>query len=347
MKRKVCSFTLMLLVLLLAMSVTAFAAGNLTAEVPVEIKVENPLPGLTETYTVKLTAVTAGAPMPGGASGTVYEASIEGAGALTLAMDYDKLGIYEYTLTQTAGSYPYCKYDSTEYELKVTVYVQEDGSLALATALRVKGETEKLPKASFTNKYDPLEPAKLDPPLEKKIENKRGTAPADSVFTFAMVPSPSDAPMPDPAENGTRVLSNGTQEKDHKGAGSFEFGWMTYDQEDVGKTYVYTLKEVARTGSDSKYFTYDSMLYYMTVVVGQEDGKVVLDVTYTDKDGKAVEKAVFTNVYDKPPAPAPSPDSGSSPKTGDDTNWWPWLLALVFSGGTLLADLVIRRRKNG
>ena len=38
---------------------------------------------------------------------------------------------------------------------------------------------------------------------------------------------------------------------DQKGPGSYEFGWMTFDQEHVGNTYVYTVREMP--GSDSRY----------------------------------------------------------------------------------------------
>ena len=345
MKRKVCSFILVLVVLLLALSVSAFAYGETqTAEVPVSIKLEGPLPDPAETFTVQLTAVDpADAPMPAGAAGGVYEATITGAGSLTLKMDYEEMGVYKYSLKQLPGSLDYCTYDGTEYELTVTVYNDDQGTneWQIATALRVKGEKEKLDEATFTNVYDPLEPAKLDPPLQKKVENKRGTAPADSVFTFAMEPSSADAPMPDPKESGTRVVdSKGTQYKDHKGPGEFEFGWMYYDQEHVGKTYTYTIKEVAN--SDKK-FTYDSVIYTMTVVVGQKDGKVVLDVTYTNKSsGKAVDTFTFTNVYDN----GGGGGGGTSPKTGDDTSWWPWALALILSGSALVTDTLLRRKKN-
>ena len=55
---------------------------------------------------------------------------------------------------------------------------------------------------------------------------------------------------------------------DQKGPGSYEFGWMTFTQEHVGKTYVYTVKEVA--GSDSRY-DYDEEIYTLTIKVSNNE----------------------------------------------------------------------------
>ena len=354
MNRKVFSFIVVLTVLLLALSVSAFADGTLTAEIPVEIQLtgEGAAYAPVEDYTVELKAVTADAPMPAGASGGVYEESITGPGSLTLKMDFSGAGIgaYEYTLKQIPGSNSRCTYDATEYEFKVTVYVDEDNNdaLAIATALRVKGEKDKLDEAVFKNEYPRLNRDKLDPPLKKQVETKSGTAPSDSEFTFKMTPDSKDAPMPDPPKSGVIVGSDNSQTMTVKGEGEFEFGWMYYEQEHVGKEYTYKVEELAP--ADSKY-SRDTVIYYVHVVVTSDDeGNVVAIPSYTNGDGDNVDRMVFTNIYDNPPSPppppTPTPTPGPAPKTGDDTNWWPWMIALVLSGCTLVTDAVIRRRKN-
>ena len=195
---------------------------------------------------------------------------------------------------------------------------------------------EKTDEAVFTDVYKPLEPAKLDPPVVKKVVSKKGTAPSDAVFTFAMIPSPKDAPMPDNQE-ARKDASTGALYMDKKGPGSYEFGWMTFTQKDVGNTYVYTLKELP--GSDKR-FEYDTSSYTMTVKVSQKDGKVVLDVTYENQNGAVVDKAVFTNVYT---------EGTNKPKTGDDRNASLWIGSMVCSG-TLIAlsvFLLSKKKKNG
>ena len=330
MKKRAYSFLLLLLAMVFLLSVPAFAAEEaeaeaepvtVTAQVPVEIVLEGPLPETAETFTVELKAVTEGAPMPAGAAEGVYTATVTGAGSLTLEMSFTQPGVYSYKLRQQPGSNAYCEYDEAVYDLTVFATVNEKWELGITTVLE-DGSGEKTDKAVFTNVYKPLEPAKYDPPVQKKVEVKRGTAPKDSVFTFAMIPAEKDAPMPENKE--ARIdEATGALYMDQKGPGSYEFGWMTFTQEHVGKTYVYTVKEVA--GSDSRY-DYDEEIYTLTIKVSNKDGKVVLDVSYADKSGTSVDGAVFTNVFDDPPRP---PSKG--PKTGDANNIWIWIALMAAS----------------
>ena len=95
MNKRACSYLVILLILVLVLSVPAFAAEDAkTAEIPVQIKLEGDAPSPAEDYTVQLTADTDGAPMPAGGSGTVYEETITGAGSATLKIDYSKPGVF-------------------------------------------------------------------------------------------------------------------------------------------------------------------------------------------------------------------------------------------------------------
>ena len=231
-------------------------------------------------------------------------------------MEFSQPGVFSYKLRQIPGTNSHCSYDAAEYDLTVFATVDGEWNLGLTTVL-TDADGEKTDEAVFTNVYEPLEPAKYDPPVQKKVQNKRGTAPEDSVFTFAMIPEQKDAPMPDNKE--ARIdEATGALYMDQKGPGSYEFGWMTFDQEHVGNTYVYTVKEMP--GSDNRY-DYDVEIYTLTIKVTAEDGKVVLDVSYVDKSGNSVDEAVFTNVFDGGPTKTPS----SGPKTGDLNNIWIWI----------------------
>ena len=335
MNKRTCSFIL-LLVMFLVLSVPAFAEGETqTAEIPVTIVLEGPAPDPAEVFTVQLTAVTEGAPMPAGASDGVYEKTITGAGSLTLEMEYGRTGVYSYTLRQLHPDHSFCDYDDSEYSLVVYVTVDDKWNPELTTVL-ADGDGEKVDEAVFTDVYKPLEPAKLDPPVEKIVISKKGTAPSDAIFTFAMIPELKDAPMPDNDE-ARRDSKTGALYMDQKGPGSYEFGWMTYTQEDVGKTYVYTLKEIPGT---DKRFEYDTSSYTMTVKVSQKDGKVVLDVTYEDPKGESVDKAVFTNTFT---------EHSKKPKTGDDRNAPLWIEIMTGSGAViaLSAFLLIKKKRMG
>ena len=335
MKKRACSLMILLLALVFVLSVPAYAEWEAqTAQVPVEIEVKGPAPDPAETFTVELTAVTEGAPMPAGASEGVYQTDITGAGSVTLEMSYDHPGVYSYTLHQIKGPFDYCIYDENEYSVTVFATVDEAFNLSLTTIVD-DGSGEKTDDAKFINEYKPLEPAKYDPPVEKKVQVKRGTAPADSVFTFAMIPEDKDAPMPDNAE--ARIdASTGALYMDQKGPGSYEFGWMTFEQEHVGKTYVYTVREMS--GKDSRY-TYDPEIYTLTIVVTQKDGKVVLDVSYANKNGDAVDQAAFNNVFD-----GGNPSKG--PKTGDANNIWLWVALMAASAVVIAVGAVLWSRKH-
>ena len=339
MKKRACSFLLLLLAMVFLLSVPAFAdeaAEALTAQVPVEIVLEGPLPDPAETFTVELTAVTADAPMPAGASGGVYTATVTGAGSLTLEMAFDQPGVFSYTIKQLPGTSEYCTYDPTTYELTVFATVDEEWNLGITTVL-TDSSGEKVDKAIFTNVYKPLEPAKYDPPVQKKVQVTRGTAPEDSVFTFAMIPAQKDAPMPD-NKAARKDAETGALYMDQKGPGSYEFGWMTFDQEHVGNTYVYTVREMP--GSDSRY-DYDVEIYTLTIKVSSKDGKVVLDVSYTDKSGSSVDTPVFTNVFDDPPR---TPSKG--PKTGDANNIWIWIGLMAASVVVIAVGATIWAKKH-
>ena len=257
--------------------------------------------------------------------------SITGADKGSFEMEYEDVGIFEYEIRQQKGTNEQCTYDETVYTLTVYVTVDEEFNRELTTVM-FNDKGEKVEEAIFTNTYKPLEPAKYDPPVQKLVVNNRGTAPANSVFTFAMIPAQKDYPMPDNTE-ARRDASTSALYMDKTGPGAYEFGWMTFEQKDVGKTYVYTVREMP--GSDTNY-TYDVQIYTMTVKVTSKDGKVVLDVSYTDKSGNPVGTAVFTNTYNPP----------FGPKTGDNSNLVLWGSLLGVSAvGIAIALILLKRKK--
>ena len=194
-------------------------------------------------------------------------------------------------------------------------------------------------------------PCYWNPPVKKVVE---GPGPEDSVFTFAMIPAQPNAPMPE-NKQAKRDETTGALYMDRKGPGKHEFGWMQFDEHDIGKTYTYTIRELP--GADSHY-TYDAEIYRMTVRVTAVNRRVALDVTYTDKSGKGnnVDIVTFTNVYKVDPSPAPSPvpspvpspaPSPVAPKTGDNTNIGFWVgLMLISIIGLCVLLLIEKRRKD-
>ena len=326
MKRKICSL-LMLLVMLFVIGVPAMAAETLTAKIPVEIVLEGSVLDSEDTFTVQISAENGG-PMPAEA-----ELKIKGAGKDVFEIEYSKLGIYSYKIKQIAGDNKDCVYDSSVYTLEVSVTATESGTMEITTAL-YDANGDKTDSALFKNKYLPVNPAKWDPPVEKKVEVKSGTVPADAEYVFTMIPENKDDPMPEneecefDSETGALIMKKNTP-------GSYEFGWMYYGEECIGKTYTYTVKEIP--GKDSN-FTYDVEIYTMTVKVSVKDRQIVLDVSYADKDGNPIDKMSFTNVYDGEETPPP--------KTGDTTNLVLYIVLFAAGALALCGVLIFALKRN-
>ncbi|MCC8067078.1 MAG: DUF11 domain-containing protein [Clostridiales bacterium] len=168
MKKHICKIWSVVLAALLCMAllpVSVFAAESAvaTATIPVSVSVsgeegtlESDIP--TETYTFKL-ATTNGAPMP--ASDTV---TITGAGSASFSIDYERVGVYEYTLTQDStelsGTNSTCgdrgNYDSTVYYVTVSVVNADDGSIGVIVAAHKDSTTGDKCDTEFVNTYDPV-----------------------------------------------------------------------------------------------------------------------------------------------------------------------------------------------
>jgi len=274
-----------------------FAEDVVKAKVPVQMNVEGPTveADKEDSFTVEIVSNTEGAPMPA-SSKLQLKAGESG----TYEMEYPHVGVYSYTISQTKGDKDYITYDDTQYTL--TVYVTNENGKVQVQYMVADGDGEKYDPVPFTNVYDDgLDPARLDPPIKKVIE---GPAPEGSVFTFEMKPEPADAPMPDCDEGERTGDDSGALYYDMQGEGEHEFGWMEYGEEDVGKTYKYTLKELP--GNDPNW-TYDTNEYTITVTVKMaeernEDGnrQIILDVDGKEITEQKLDPYVFTNKYQEP-----------------------------------------------
>jgi pilin isopeptide linkage protein len=148
--------------------------------------------------------------------------------------------------------------------------------------------------------------------------------------------------MPAP-EGGVQDKETGAVTMSH-GAGTFTFGKIWFGTKDIGKTYTYTISELA--GKNSK-ITYDKTVYKLKVEVvkNEESGKIECKTSVTGKSDKEASGIVFTNVYDTPPTPGTpgKPGKPSLPKTGQ--LWWP-VPILAMAGVLFFAFGRIRGRSN-
>lgn len=164
MKRRLHVFFALVMAVMCCMTmilpVTA-AAAEKTVSVPVSVKLTGTRPYPAETYQIVLQAKDANNPMPEGAAEGFYVLRVTGENdkASFPAMTYHKVGIYEYTIYQLAGTNKQCTYDKSVYTLKVTIsnnadYTDFEANVALRKDNDVNEPVgQKLGGAEFVNRY--------------------------------------------------------------------------------------------------------------------------------------------------------------------------------------------------
>ena len=174
---------------------------------------------------------------------------------------YDKVGEYAYTIVEVEGVQRGVTYDTSQFEVTVTVTDDGEGQLT-ATEEYIDGP------AQFTNKYS-AEPVSVNFEAEKVLDG-RHTDLEENEFTFEIF---------DAEENSVVTGTNNAN-------GVIEFGAIEFTE--VG-SYEFTICEV--TGDDQN-INYDETIYRVTVEVTDDgEGQLVAEVVYS-------EEPIFTNEYD-------------------------------------------------
>ena len=304
---------LMLCVLALclgAVGMTAFAAYEVRAEIPVSITLTGTQPQEEELFTVELTAAEAACPMPQGAENGVYTMVMKATSKASIVIDFNKLGVYNYTVRQIPGENGDCYYDDSVYNVTAYVTNSETGDgYSLTVVVYRDQETEKLDAITFANRY-----ADPDELVITAVKTLDGKTPADGAFTFQLVD-----------EEGKQVATakNVGQDVTFEALSYYEVG-----------TYKYQLKEIA--GSNSK-IIYDKSVYDVTVEVTKDaDGNYDAKLSYAKNGKDYTGSPLFKNET-----------KTDSPQTGDDFNIQLWISLLVLSMAAVVALVVLKRRIPG
>lgn len=120
-KKRITVFLCIMLVMVFSISVSAFAAEY---EVTAKLNLRQEISGTQKTeeiFTYRLDAQEDGIPMP-----KKQEITGTGAGDTFFEIQYQKVGVYKYTLRQIAGNTANWKYDETVYQVEVYVLRDED-----------------------------------------------------------------------------------------------------------------------------------------------------------------------------------------------------------------------------
>ena len=188
------------------------------------------------------------------------------------AISYTAEGEHTYTVKEVKGNVPGITYDTAEKQ--VTVQVTKDGDNLKATVVYPESKV-------FANTYSAPSPAKAQISASKILE---GRALKDGEFSFSLL------------DEAGKVL----QTKQNAADGSVAFDEISYSQEDAGKTFHYTIKEVIPQ-SQEKGMTYDQASIEVTVTVTKDDASNTIKATVAYG-----AKTSFTNTFvtsEIPPTP--------------------------------------------
>ena len=188
------------------------------------------------------------------------------------AISYTEEGEHTYTVKEVKGNVPGITYDTAEKQ--VTVQVTKDGDNLKATVVYPESKV-------FANTYSAPSPAKAQISASKILE---GRDLKDGEFSFNLL------------DEAGEVL----QTKQNAADGSVAFDEISYSQEDAGKTFHYTIKEVIPQ-SQEKGMTYDQASIDVTVTVTKDDASNTIKATVAYG-----AKTSFTNTFvtsEIPPTP--------------------------------------------
>ncbi|MBR2719466.1 MAG: Cna B-type domain-containing protein, partial [Clostridia bacterium] len=173
------------------------------------------------------------------------------------------VGEHAYTVKEVTGEDKEITYDSTVYEITVTVADNGDGTLKVTADKDVTA-------LNFANTY--TEYKAEGEIVFSGVKTLEGRDLAADEFSFQLIDAEG------------KVIETVKNDAD----GKIAFSKITYTLADVGE-HAYTVKEVAGTDGE---ITYDSTVYEITVTV-EDNGDGTLNVT-ADKDVTALD---FVNTY--------------------------------------------------
>ena len=192
-------------------------------------------------------------------------------------------------------------YDETVYT--ATVEISDAGNGYLDIQVTYKDDTGAVTELpTFINEC-PRVKGVWYPVAEKRLEG-RALAPEEFSFEFKQVRGPD-------TDMDNTVLQTKTNDAD----GNVTFDPIRFDVQDIGKTYLYEVREVVPEDREAD-LHYDTTVYLIRVTVEEvEDHEVTTVVHYETDTGEAVETAVFVNTYEEPePSKPTDPKSPKDPK---------------------------------
>ena len=245
------------------------------------------------------------------------------------ALTFDKIGKYEFRMSEIAGTLEDMDYDKTVNHFSVLVTdVDMDGSLEINTVsgsenAKVSGDDGNYEiSVVFNNRFIP--PVVIDPDpitveigIDKIVNNIGELTYGKGGFKFLL----------------KNLLTGEGSESTTTDDGKAVFK-LDFTKADAGKTFSYQLSE---TNTGIANMTYDTDVHEIEVTVSlNENNELVADLTMDGKETDSLN-VVFENTYDA--------DEPSTPPTGDDSNLIVWIVLMAVSGSLLVALIVYDRKR--
>ena len=208
-------------------------------------------------------------------------------------MKFTKAGTYNFKVTEAAGSLAGVTYDTHEATFQVVVTDNGKGGLvASATSSNLK----------FTNKYESsLDYGAMGGLMLEKVLTDHAIAAGQFEWTLKASDEASANLLGIDAASGKVIKSTtASQNSDNsasEGISLLPSTGLKLTQENVGKTYTYTLAE---TNSGAKGYTYDTDVRTITIAVTGDSSKATITATTTvAKAGETVATYAYTTGQEK------------------------------------------------
>lgn len=207
-------------------------------------------------------------------------------------LEYTKVGRYVYILREISGSDSAITYDSLDYYVMVIV-TQDGDKLAASVHYREEGAATGSTQAVFTNIYNVSGTAETVIRGVKTLNVIRGQKLlTGGAFTFGLY-------------EGTDTTAEPIDTVTNRANGGFVFDTITYTADQVGKTFTYTVKEIAPAGAtenaDGTYtlngVTYTNASFQVQVEI-VDNGDGTISAVQSVVGGGTV---AFTNDYEAAP----------------------------------------------
>ncbi len=243
----------------------------------------------------------------------------------------DKIGHYEFRLSEIQGGLKEIVYDKTIKTFTVIVNdIDMDGSLEISDIVGSNNtEVKKVDgqyniATTFNNIFKPVTPPVKDPKsidvivnIDKIVKNINKSKTTPEGFEFVLKDTLTNKEL--------KALSNSNGDA---------FIQLSFDKDDIDKTFKYSLYEV-NDGRKGVTYDKDRHMIEITITLDKENNKLVPKFVV---DGKKVDKLefVFENTYKK--------ITGISPETSDRNTPDFWFITMILSAISSIMLAVMEKR---